>query len=92
MDLLRDSATRFLNTKRGGDDAVSKFYSLHFNVHELGRPGAEAAPKGLAWAIATLEPGPEQKKLRASVASEDTAIRDARIGAIEAAYAAVGIM
>jgi bacillolysin len=55
---------------------MSKFYSLHFNVHELDRPGAEAVPKGLAWTIDALEPGLEQKKLRASVqANDETAAR-----------------
>ena len=55
---------------------MSKFYSLHFNVHELDRPGAEAAPKGLTWAIDALEPGLEHKKLRASAqANDETAAR-----------------
>ncbi len=55
---------------------MTKFYSLHFNVNELVGPKAAAAPKELTWAIASLEPGGDQEKLRASVqANDETAAR-----------------
>lgn len=55
---------------------MTKFYSLHFNVHEVGLEGLETMPKGISWAVASMESSPEEEALRTSAgANDETAAR-----------------